>query len=526
MGFGNEVAAALAVMRMEKKVYRDYLPEEAILTGKKMVQATRGLWADVLETVMEMVKKEIPLEYPHVAVWWYSVLLEMDKDNRYFLELVKYVRNHKDAFSPNTQHFLYYQLKYKRFVCQKTDAMEIKEEMWRYFKEVVASFEAQMKTSLEWIPRKERDNGLVLVITEQFLAVQHGPTKTALDRCKALMTQLGKRVLLINTGEMLSKAGRIPFIGGHSGNYLEDKRLEREQSWKGVVIPYYQCSRNMPDLEELDDLLLHIRRMAPDRVVSIGGSGILSNLVSRMLPVLTVGLAPSDLEATTTEFQTLSRRITERDLEMLSGLGYDEKHVIESVFTSSLKPQTETISRKELGIPDDTFLMVIVGARLDDEITEEFLKMLEGVVRGNMHIGFFGRFNRYEERIERHPVLKEYTTNFGFCMDILSRLELSDLYINPLRKGGGTSCVEAMYKGVPVVTIGYGDVSVNAGEEFWVEDYTEMQRKILRYYEDKEYYARMSEKAKMRSEILLDTDTEFVRIMNVFEQREAEIEKA
>ena len=80
--------------------------------------------------------------------------------------------------------------------------------------------------------------------------------------------------------------------------------------------------------------------------------------------------------------------------------------------------------------------------------------------------------------------------------------------------------MEAMFKGLPVVTIDYGDVSVNAGKEFCVKDYREMQDKILRYYEDKEYYKEMSKKAKVRTEILLDTETEFVRIMEEAERRE------
>ena len=137
----------------------------------------------------------------------------------------------------------------------------------------------------------------------------------------------------------------------------------------------------------------------------------------------------------------------------------------------------------------------------------------------DMHIAFIGNFSKYNECINKFSCLKEHSTNVGFCADILSRLELCDLYVNPIRAGGGTSGVEALYKGVPVVTVAYGDVYINVGNDFCVKDYNQMQDKIRQYYEDKEYYTYMSKKAEERVAVLLDTETEFVRILNEFCER-------
>ena len=66
----------------------------------------------------------------------------------------------------------------------------------------------------------------------------------------------------------------------------------------------------------------------------------------------------------------------------------------------------------------------------------------------------------------------------------------------------------------------YGDVAVNAGDEFCVSDYEEMKKQIMKYYTDKEYYSKMSTKAKERVKILLDTESEFERIIREVELRE------
>ena len=520
MEFGNTVAAVLTVMRDENKQYKDYLPQEAITAGEKLVEITKNLWDDVRKTIVELVHKEIPMQYPYVAVWWYSVLVEIEKDEDIFNEFIAYVRNNRRAFSANTQYFLYYQLKNKLFVYSNLDGQETKRELWRYFIEVVNEFSEKVHASLQIIPEKDRNENLILVITEQFLGVNHGPTKTALDRCKAIKMVLNKSVLLINTAEIASSVGEIPYMGTGVANYRIEKLHECEQSWKGVKIPYYQCENNMPDINELDKLLEKIRELAPLRVISIGGSGILSNLVNRIIPVLTIGLCPSDLEFTTTQYQTLGRKLQSTDTKLLSELKFPTEHVIESTFTSGLKTQTEHITRSDLQIPDDKFLMCVVGGRLNMEVTDAFLSAIEKIMQDDMYLVFWGYFDKYEESIERYSRLKKNSSYLGFCQDILSRLDICDLYVNPVRKGGGTSCVEAMYKGVPVVSVNYGDVAVNAGEDFLVGNYEEMQKVIQRYHDDKDFYNVMSDKAKKRAAVLMDTETEFVNIMLEVDRRE------
>ena len=357
------------------------------------------------------------------------------------------------------------------------------------------------------------------MVTEQFLDIRHGPTKTVLDRCKILIEEMGKEVILIDSCELVSLEGKIPFYGVQQGG-RNKKTDEKEQMWKGAKIPYIRCGNSMPDIEIINWFLQKLRSMAPGWVLVIGGGGILGNLLGKMVPSISIGTVPSELGITCTKYQTLGRKLTQQDIDYLIQAGRTKEQVIEGIFTSSLKPQEEHITKGMLGIAESSFLIAVVGYRLADEITKDFLEMLEEVLQENMHVAFWGKFCKYEEKIRDYPNLKKKSSYFGVCDDILSRMEVSDLYLNPVRKGGGTSCVEAMFQGVPVVTVNYGDVSVNAGKEFCVENYREMQEKILRYCQDNEYYTVMSDKAKKRAEALLDTKTEFVRIMKEAEFRE------
>ncbi|MDR1059864.1 MAG: flavodoxin, partial [Clostridiales bacterium] len=97
--------------------------------------------------------------------------------------------------------------------------------------------------------------------------------------------------------------------------------------------------------------------------------------------------------------------------------------------------------------------------------------------------------------------------------DMLAVCEVCDLYVNPLRAGGGSSVAEAMFKGLPAVTLAHGDVAVGAGPDFCVESYEAMRAQIARYAADRGFYAEMSQKAKSRAAEIMDTDSALAEIV-------------
>lgn len=517
--FENILASVLDTIRKEKKIYKNYLSENAINAGVQLVQIMKDANDKAVDAILELFKKEIPYEHPYMAVWWYSVLLEIKKDSEIFYELVQYIRKNRKTFSNNTQDYLYYQLTYMYDANPSLYADRTKMELWRFFLEIVEAFAQETVVSLDEIPESERDKNLILVIVIQFLSHGNEPTVTALDRCRILQEKMGKKVLMINTGEAVNLVGFIPFMGAVKGFNIDLSELEAVE-WKDVSIPCFQCPPKMPDIDVINLLLEQVRNMAPGRVVLISGSSILGNLINRIIPALTISTGFSDLAMTGTKYQAVGRKLTEEDVTRLKSIGLDKNHVIESTFTFDIKPQTQKVSRKELGIPEDVFVLAMVSTRLDYEVTNEFLQMLEDTLNEKMSIVFIGEFSAYEEKMKMFPYIRKKSVSLGFCEDMLSCLEVCDLYVNPRRKGGGSSVVEAMYMEKPAVSIAYGDVAINAGGEFCVATYEEMADKILQYSEDKDYYNVMAEKAKKRADFLLDTEKAFREIMDEYDRRE------
>ncbi|MCM1307110.1 MAG: glycosyltransferase [Butyrivibrio sp.] len=503
----------------ELSMYGDYVSDGLKANTDSLVVSSRTMPTEYRIEIERFILSLIDKEKPYQTVFLYSAALAVNHSKEIFGELARYVTDTK-GFGANTRYFLFCQLQTAMFMYSvQLESDSNKRLIWKLLENTVRQFERELADMLEYIPSERRDGNFALILTDQFIGLNHGPTKTALERAKTVITQLKKQVLLINTAECLSQRGGIPFYDVKRSSYLESYRQEDKIVWNGCSVPFFQCDNNMPNYRDIAVLLKLVRDRRPSLVIDIGGSGIVSNLINRMIPVLSVGLCPSDMAPTTEICQVLSRELKTEDIKLLNLFGKTEKNVIRSVFTSELRSQTEKVSREELGLPKDKFVLVSVGGRLDVEIDDAFIAMLNKIEAEDICLVLIGPFSRYEEIVRDNPKLKDKLICLGRRTDVLACLEVCDLYVNPYRKGGGTSGVEALHMGVPVLTVDYGDVAVNAGADFTVGSYDEMSEMIMKYKNDGAFCKEQSDKAKARSEVLLDGEHEFVKIINEFQKR-------
>lgn len=424
------------------------------------------------------------------------------------------------ALTKENKYFLYYQLIVYNFLNPDVVDDEIEDLMDDLYSGTYMEYKKELQNGLTFISKEERNTDFVIVFISQVLGTGHGPTKTLLDRCYILEEYLDKKVYIINTAEYMTQYGKVPCFDAWSGNYIEDYNKINCLTWKQHSFDFMQCPSEMPNVAIIKEILDVVKSEKPWFVLNIGGSSIVSDLCSNIVPTLTVGTVPSGRTTTRGQFQTVGRKINDDDRRWLRKHHMPGGAIIESLFTSAFKEQTHHFKRRDLGLPEDRFVAVIVGGRLDYEIDSKCMALLEKLIAAGIFIAFMGKFDRYKEYTDKNGLLGENTAYLGFQEDVLAVDEVCDLYINPKRVGGGTSAAEAMYKGLPVVTFDFGDVGLGAGADFHVKDYDDMYNQVLRYANDKNYYAEMSQKAKERAAQLTDSKTEFMRVVHIMEQSE------
>lgn len=419
-----------------------------------------------------------------------------------------------DGFiSKETKFYLYYQLVAYNFLHPDVPDEEISDLMDDLYSHIYQEYKKEFTDEMSYIPREQRNENFVMVFISQVLGTGHGPTKTLLDRCYILEKYLNKKVYIVNTAEYLTQYQSLFCFAAMTGNYKEEYSQTDYLTWKDKNFAFMQCPNVMPHVSIIKEILNVVKCEKPYFILNIGGNSIVNDLCSNIVPTLTVGTVPSGRPTTLGQFRTVGRTITEDDRKWQAKHHMPEDSIIEGLFTSAFKEQTHQYTREQLGLPNNRFIAVIVGGRLDEEIDSECMKLLERLVEADIFIAFMGRFNKYVEYASNNEIFKQNTIFLGLQEDVLAVNEVCDLYINPKRVGGGTSAAEAMYKGLPVVTWNFGDVGLGAGSDFHVVDYEAMYEQVLRYAKDKEFYEEMSRKAKARAEKLTDSKSEFVRII-------------
>ena len=232
-----------------------------------------------------------------------------------------------------------------------------------------------------YIPRKERNQNLVIVFSPQVLGLGHAPTKTLLDRSYVLKTFLHKEVMIVNTAMYMTKKGRAPFYHMQEAEYAAELSELSSLEFKGETFSYMQCPEDMPDLQVIASLVQLIRDRRPDYIIGIGGNDICADICGRIVPQITVSTVFSGIATSCGEWQMVGKRTLSGTDEMrLQELGVQKECVKCVPFTFSFKPQQDHYTRADLTLPEEKFLVATVGWRLDDEVTGAYLKMLEEAV--------------------------------------------------------------------------------------------------------------------------------------------------
>ena len=449
-----------------------------------------------------------------------SFLLKVCEDTQIYISVLKDVLSDY-GLSKEQKYFIYYQMIRYNFLHSGMVNEKITELMDDLYDQVYEGFKSEFQGEFEYILREDRNKGFVIAFISQLLEVGHGPTTTLMDRCYILEKYLGKKVFIINTAEFGSTYKTIDWFRAVEASYNNDFNDKELYPYKDCEFNFYQCPNVMPETSIIREIINVVQSEKPYFIINVGGNSIVSDICSNIVPTLTVSTVFSGRTQTRGQFQAIARNITDSDRLWIKKHNLPNDHIIQAPFTFAFKEQKHSYTRTELGFPEDKMVVVLVGGRLDAEIDLECLNMLYRLAEAGLYIVFVGVFERYYDCIKNNHIFKENSLYMGFQQDVLAIDELCDIYVNPRRTGGGGAAVEALYKGVPALSLKFGDAAVSVGKDFQVDSFEQMYNEIINYKEQPEYYKKMKNKARSRAEYLMDSKTHFINVIRQMEKSDA-----
>ncbi|MCR4692124.1 MAG: glycosyltransferase [Lachnospiraceae bacterium] len=453
-----------------------------------------------------------------------TFLSSVTKECRYLQRAQEIVLNDKNLLVEN-KYYLNQRFDRIAFLNQGMEEHDIIVNRWKILRDVVETYASVLERNhhldFHFIPGKDRRKGFVIVVIGQFLSAGHAPSAIALDRCRILQKRLNKSVLMINVADVLTQVGAIPTWNDVSGNYISQYSSGDYIDWNGSRIPFFQCDQSMPNPEVTNMLLTMIQNQKPEYIIDIGNCGLFAGLAAKIVPVLTLYTGTS-FSGSETQYKAFPRPLGEGDRQILREMEVAEDRFIPSLFTFSFSQEKgEPITREALGLSESDHVVVVVGNRLDQELTPELWQILCTTGDSALKVVLIGdyREDKVSGIITEYPEMKGRILLCGFVSELRSYYRISDLYINPVRRGGGTSAVMALSVGLPVLTLRSGDVYYNVGDDFAVDTLEEMSVMMRRYFADPAFRIGQSKKGIARARRLQDSEWEFCKLIHTFENK-------
>lgn len=442
-----------------------------------------------------------------------SFLINTFKTKDYGDNLLNEVLESKEI-DKNNKFFIMYQLISKGFTDIQISRSLDGNKMDKLYDDIFEDFKLAVG-KFEFIPKENRNKALVVVFISQFLGMGHAPTKTVLDRCYVLTKYLNKRVIIINTRELITSKGTVPIYNSTYGNVIEEYGDFNNLKYKDIEIEYYQPKCTMPDENKCKTILNFISKEKPYLMFNIGGHSITADLASSIAPMASISTSGNfGISRTKGQFFLMGKKIMEEDYKYIEKKGYSKEALIDCPFTYDLKPQKNKYIREQFEIPKEKFIVALIGARLKQEINEDIISVLDKLCDNGFFVVTIGDYDLSNKVRKKYKNLASNYKPLGFQNDVLACVDLVNLYINPKRQGGGSSAVECMIKGKPALSLEYGDVSVLVHKDFLVNDYEAMINLSIKCKENSDFYNEMSGKAKLKAKDLMDTKKYFVKMYN------------
>ena len=146
-------------------------------------------------------------------------------------------------------------------------------------------------------------------------------------------------------------------------------------------------------------------------------------------------------------------------------------------------PATTIIKRSDYGIPDNAIILVSSNRNVRYN-QKPFWDEVSAMLRKHQNVFFIaiGLSNLDGLLPETCQELKKRIVTPGFRTDVMSFMEISDLYVDIFPSGGGTSLIEAMHAGLPTVSFGSNYSTLfSISDESLAHDYIATEDLVIPY---------------------------------------------
>lgn len=337
----------------------------------------------------------------------------------------------------------------------------------------------------------------IAIIVDQLMDIKHSTAKAAIDYAINIEKYIenSEVALFVEDNFIQNKEETILINQYQSAVSVELKEVHenylKENKAKNIKIYYSDISKSKAERvkESIDEIILY----NPDIILNINNAYSLSmECLSKMFDSYYIYLGLIN-------YQKNQKKNFYNNISIEEFIKKDITNVFLKTKAVNFSQKEKIYKRESLKLKKDDFIMIAVSLIPENDFNDEFIGLAVEILKKyeNVKLILAGCSKLNSVDVKNQEILKNQIIFIEYEENLGALYQICDICLNPKRNGGGYSIAEAMFYGLPVLSLKSSrDSMIWLGNENGVENYQEYREKIEKLINEKKYYDEISKLMK------------------------------
>ena len=256
--------------------------------------------------------------------------------------------------------------------------------------------------------------------------------------------------------------------------------------------------------ERIQDLVESSKFFSPEIIITttVSSNGI--NILYKIFPIMHLSLGGVN-SINNFDLYLIPHLEFIKKLIELNGISYNKEIMLPFDYTGEFTESHKKENREKYYFDDNDFILITVGVRIGSDISAGLAKVISQFINEKKNVKWMLVGDTIIPEIDKYSEIKNNILKIKYLSNLAEIYKMSNLYINPIRNGGGFSMAEAIVNDLCVLSPNISPAGVlHCGKENCVGNLDEFKRELYKLYEDKNYLKQKLSKEKLVQEKLKD----------------------
>jgi glycosyltransferase involved in cell wall biosynthesis len=359
-----------------------------------------------------------------------------------FMETLKRDQDHLDKHYPVISNIMFY-ITHENLQLYDSFYSDFQQELRRVAYYLSAGFTKQTPESA---------NERLAIIMDQLLHPLHAPTKVILDYArsfKEIFPHWEVKIFVEDNLYLNPNEAFLPLC--YSSVQSKSVAKEHQNYINGYDIDIYYVNGDIPRAQRTQEILEQVYAFQPEIIWAGSTISPAAELLYESYPIVCIPMGGSYFTNRADVYLSGNR-----DEVINNNYKYgllEAERIFPLTIGANLPEPVSVKIPANYGLQGDEFVIVTVGNRLDAEMSEDFIDNVVGFL--NQHHDCCWLIVGPRKLTYLHnrwlPIIADKIRLVDFEPDLPALYKLCQVYLNPIRHGGGISIAMAMAAGLPVV---------------------------------------------------------------------------